>query len=363
MADEEEGGEKPFEPSPRKLQEARKRGEVPISQDLVTFSAYSGILLAAFLLGPWSVDTAGGALRVFLDTPDRLARTAFDLEGRHGYAALAGRIGFAAVAWLVLPFAMALLAAFVQGALVFAPEKLSPRLSRISPIANAKQKFGREGLFNFVKSLAKLVLYSLVLFLVFRSRLADVLNLPHLPAGAGFALIVDLCLRFLVVATVTILVLSSIDLLWQRAQFFRRQRMTLQELKEETKESEGDPHTKQARRQRGYEIATNRMLADVPKADVVVVNPDHYAVALRWSRARRSAPVCVAKGVDAVAERIRDTASQHGVPLYRDPPTARALFAVVDLGAEIPAEHYRAIAAAIRFADAMRAKARERGRW
>ncbi|MGB8814338.1 MAG: EscU/YscU/HrcU family type III secretion system export apparatus switch protein, partial [Paracoccaceae bacterium] len=124
--------------------------------------------------------------------------------------------------------------------------------------------------------------------------------------------------------------------------------------------SEGDPHAKAQRRQRGYDIATNKMLADVATADVIVVNPTHYAVALKWDRTAKRAPICVAKGVDEIAARIRERAAEAGVPIHRDPPTARALHASVELGQEIRPEHYRAVAAAVRFAEAMRRRAKGR---
>lgn len=360
MADDDDSADKPFEATPRKLQEARKRGEVPVSQDLVTFGVYLGILAAALLLGAWTVDQAGTALLPFLASPETMTAAVFGHGGRLGLAPFLGPVAAACLVWLVFPYVFALLSAFAQGALIFAPTKLQPRLSRVSPVKNAKQKFGPEGLFNFVKSMAKLAIYSIVLGMVFQSHLDEILGIAGQPVPAIIGLVAELCFRFLASAAVVIFAISIVDFLWQRAQFMRRQRMSLQELKEETKETEGDPYTKQARRQRGYDIATNRMIADVPGADVVVVNPEHYAVALRWDRTRGSAPVCVAKGIDAVADRIREAAIEHAVPIYRDPPTARALFAVVDLGDEIPTEHYRAIAAAIRFADAMREKARNR---
>ena len=135
--------------------------------------------------------------------------------------------------------------------------------------------------------------------------------------------------------------------------------MTHEELKEETKRSEGDPHIKQQRRQRGQEIATNRMLLDVDGADVVIVNPTHYAVALKWTRTPGSAPKCVAKGVDEIAARIRERASEAGVPIHQDPPTARAVHASVEVGDEIQPEHYIAVAAAIRFAEDLRKTAKD----
>ena len=132
-------------------------------------------------------------------------------------------------------------------------------------------------------------------------------------------------------------------------------------MREEAKQSEGDPHMKAQRRSRAEAIATNRMLLDVPKADVVIVNPTHYAVALKWSRTRGSAPVCVAKGEDELALRIREIAATARMPVHADPPTARALHATVAIGREIAPEHYRAVAAAIRFADRMRKAARAPG--
>lgn len=362
MADEDDSGEKPFEATPRKLEEARRRGEFPISQDLITASVYLGVLLVFLLFGAAIVETGGTALRALLERPDMLADRVFAEGGRLALSGLAVALLVSAGAWLGLPVLMAFAGAAVQQALVFAPEKLKPKLSRISPISNAKQKYGADGLFNFAKSFVKLTIYSIVLALIGWSRMDEILISPLLPLDRALALLADLALQFLLVACAIMLTISMIDYLWQRAQFLRKQRMSLKELRDETKETEGDPHTKQARRQRGYEIATTRMLADVPGADVVVVNPEHYAVALTWQRTRGTAPVCVAKGVDEIAARIRETAIEHGVPIYRDPPTARALFAVMELGREIPVEHYPAIAAAIRFADRMREKAKGRDR-
>lgn len=357
MAEEEDSSEKPFDASPKKLLEARKKGEFPVSQDLVTSAVYLGILGVALSLGAWSAMRAGSAMLPFIDRPDELAINTFQAGGRHTFAPLIWTIATTTAIWLFLPFLMALLGAFVQGALVFAPTKLKPKLNRISPINNAKQKYGSDGIFNFFKSFVKLAVFSTVLALVFSSRLDDILIMPRLPILGAMALTAELAFDFLIAATAAVVAISAIDFFWQRSQFLRRQRMSLKEIKDESKDTEGDPHTKQARRQKAYDIATNQMLSDVPSADVVVVNPEHYAVALKWSRQSGTAPECVAKGVDEVARRIRETANENGVPIYRDAPTARALFDIVDIGEEVPAEHYRAIAAAIRFADAVRSKA------
>lgn len=152
--------------------------------------------------------------------------------------------------------------------------------------------------------------------------------------------------------------IGILDIVWQRLNHIRKNRMSRQELIDEMKDAEGDPVTKQQRRARGISLAMNQMLADVPKADVVIVNPTHYAVALKWDASSRRAPVCVAKGTDEIAARIREIAAEHAVPIQRDPPTARALYAGVQIGDEIPRDHYRAVAAAIRFAEGLRKKAR-----
>jgi flagellar biosynthetic protein FlhB len=169
-----------------------------------------------------------------------------------------------------------------------------------------------------------------------------------------------LTIDFLLLILLATLVLGGGDYLWQVHLHRQRNRMSRKEMMDEFKESEGDPHFKAARRQRAQEVATNRMLADVERADVVVVNPTHYAVALRWERGKGGAPICVAKGIDEIARIIRERAAAHGVPIHSDPPCARAIYATVELGQEVRADHYRAVAAAIRFADAMRRKARQR---
>jgi flagellar biosynthetic protein FlhB len=156
-------------------------------------------------------------------------------------------------------------------------------------------------------------------------------------------------------------VVGGLDQLWQIFDHRQRQRMTHQEMREEHKDSEGDPHIRQQRRQRAIAAATAQMVAAVPKSAVVIVNPTHYAVALRWSPGDKGAPVCVAKGVDEVAARIREAAIEAGVPIHSDPPTARALHATTRIGDEISSSHYAAVAAAIRFAEAMRVKSRARG--
>jgi flagellar biosynthetic protein FlhB len=228
-------------------------------------------------------------------------------------------------------------------------------------VENAKNKYGRRGLFEFLKSFVKLTVYSVLLALFLRGQLDQITGVAMGSPAQAVLVMTGLMARFLFIVVLIALVIGGIDAAWQRAEHLRKNRMTLKEVRDEMKEAEGDPHLKQHRRMRAQELAMNQMMADVPGADVVIVNPTHYAVALAWDREPGSAPVCVAKGRDQVAARIRETARQAGVPVHADPPTARALFATVEIGAQIAPEHYRPVAAAIRFAEAMRRKARQRG--
>jgi len=351
--------EKEHDPTQKRLDDARAKGEIPRSPDLTTAAAYGGFLIAAMTVGPDSLQTLGTEAAVLLGQADRLAPLMLN-GGAPILAGVMGNVALAMLPFFLLPAIGALLALAAQQAIIFTPEKLSPKLSRISPIAAVKQRLGREGLFEFAKSSVKLVLVSAILFQFLRLHAGDVLTSLHLTPAIGTALMLQQTTVFLALVFVLSLMIGGLDYLWQRAQHIRQNRMSRQELVDEQKSAEGDPYIKARRRQRGQEIATNHMLLDVPKADVIIVNPTHYAVALRWSRGAGRAPVCVAKGTDAVAARIRERAAEAGVPIHRDPPTARALHAAVDIGAEIRPEHYRAVAVSIRFAEAMRKRARQR---
>lgn len=356
MSQQDDGAAREHEPTPRKLQEARRKGEVPKSNDLTTAAAYLGLLLAGLAVGGSALRRMGESGMVLLQQSDRLAPLVAS-----GATAPLGRFVLhlmpALAPWLVVPALAVVTALLAQQALVFAPEKLKPKASRISLLSNAKNKFGRNGLFEFGKSFVKLLVIGAALWIFLLARLPEIIATLYLEPGMVVAQMMQLVAGFLLLVVLIMATIGGVDFFWQRFEHLRKNRMTHKEMRDEIKHSEGDPHIKQQRRQRGVDIATNRMLAEVPTADVVVVNPTHYAVALKWDRSRPSAPVCVAKGVDIVAARIRECAAEAGVPLHRDPPTARAIHATVDLGAEIRPEHYRPVAAAIRFAERMRTRA------
>lgn len=359
MSEEEDDTDKEHEATPHKLEEARKKGDIPRPNDLFAAAAIGGLLVALVGVGGWVVQEMGEAGMVLLGQSDRLSHLMVTGSSGPLGGILLAFLGPAS-ALLLLPAAIVLVTIFATRSLVFAPEKLELKLQRISPIATAKQKFGAEGLMEFAKSAVKMALVSAVLYVYFAARLPEIMASVYLAPGPSALLLSRLTLEFLLIVFLIATMIGAVDFFWQVHLHRQRNRMSRKEVLDEHKESEGDPHLKAARRQRAQEVAANRMLSDVATADVVVVNPTHYAVALRWDRAKGGAPVCVAKGVDEIALRIRERAAEKGIPIHRDPPTARALHAGVEIGQEIRVEHYRAVAAAIRFADAMRQKARRR---
>ena len=361
MSDEQEDDGRVYDATPKKLEDARRKGDVPQSQDLSVAASYGGFLLVAAAGGAWSLTAMGGALAAFLERPEALARAVFDGGGAPVAQGVAGALAGPLTVWFAGPAAAVLAGLIAQRSFVVAPSKLAPKANRISPLSNAKQKFGRTGLFTFAKSFVKLVVYGTALGLFLVGRLDGMIAAARGGPEAAVVQLLTASVGFLSIVLVISVAVAAVDVLWQRADFARRMRMTLKELRDEMKESEGDPALKQKRRQRAIDIAGNRMLQDVPDADVVVMNPTHFAVALRWDRGSGRAPVCVAKGVDELALKIREVAIEAGVPVRQDPPTARALYAAVEVGDEVARDLYRPVAAAIRFAEAMRKRARERG--
>ncbi len=358
MNQQEDQSAKIFDPTPQKLQDARKRGEVAKSTDIVTASAYAGLLIALIMFWPSAMDELGKGLTVALDQASELAPLIFDGAPQAVMAGIMQPVLSGLTPLFLGPAAAALLAIFAQRALVFAPSKLQPKLSRISPVSNAKNKFGRQGLFEWAKSFSKLLIYSAVLGVFISLRLTDMIAAVQSEPRLVLVLLAELCVAFLLVVVLVSGGIGVLDAVWQHAEHIRQNRMSHKEMQDETKQAEGDPHLKQERRQRALATAQNQMMAQVPSADVVIVNPIHYAVALIWSRAPGDAPVVVAKGIDEMAKAIREVAQSNGVPIHPDPPTARSLHATSEIGQQIRPDFYAAVATAIRFAEEMRIRAK-----
>ena len=358
MSEDTDASEKQFEPTQKKLDDAREKGEIAKSTDVTTAAAYAGLLLIGMTIGGQAMLNLGTSLAAILSQADELGVLIFDGSAQPMQGGIIRAVMVNTAPWFGLPALLAVLSIIAQRAFVVTTSKIEPKLNRISLISGIKNKFGRQGLFEFAKSFAKLTIYATIMGLFLRSQLERIVASMYQPPGIVVAILGKILLELMAIVVVVAIVLGGADYLWQRAEHIRKNRMSRKDMTDEMKQSEGDPMMKQQRRMKGQAIAMNKMLAEVPTADVVIVNPTHYAVALKWDRASKTAPICVAKGVDESAAKIREIAFENAVPVHSDPPTARALHAGVEIGQTIAPEHYRAVAAAIRFAETMRSKAR-----
>lgn len=359
MSGEEEDSDKQYEASDKKLDDARKKGEIPRSADLTTAAAYAGFLLVLMTFGPQALVGMADALAILFAQAMPISDLIFAGSGTPLNGGLLITVVWGVAIWFAGPAVLAIVSVIAQQSFLVTPSKIAPKLSRISPISGVKNKLGRQGLFEFAKSSAKLIIYTVVMAVFLVTQIDRIIGSAMLTPRHFVIELGQMIGGLMIIVLFIALILGGVDFLWQRGDHLRKNKMSRKEMMDEYKQSEGDPFMKQQRRQRGHEIATNKMLVDVPTADVVIVNPTHFAVALKWDRTA-TAPICIAKGVDETAARIRALASEHGIPLHSDPPTARALHAQVEIGQEIGQEHYKAVAAAIRFAEAMQKKSRKR---
>jgi flagellar biosynthesis protein FlhB len=357
--DKDDGQEKSQDASPARMEKARRDGDVSQSKELNAAASYIGLYLAIILAGG-AVSGLATVLSSLLKHPQTITEQALNASGGVFIQSLWMDTMNAVSLFFFLPALASLLALIAQRAITFAPSKISPKFSRLSLTANAKKKYGPQGLAEFAKSSVKLLviftLFGAFFMQRFSSLPADVLS----PATALPGRLLEEVTLFAGIVVVFSVGLAAIDLPWSQHQHAKRLRMTHEDAKKESKENDGDPTMKQNRRERAQAISQNKMLHDVPNANVVIVNPTHYAVALAWDREAGAAPICIAKGADELAARIREIAAVSGVPIQSDPPSARAIFASVDVGEEIQRDHYAAVAAAIHFADRIREKAKFR---
>jgi flagellar biosynthesis protein FlhB len=350
--------DKPYDATPQKLKKQREKGEVAKSTDLSVSAAYGGLLIAASTVGADAVQRFGTTLQTLLAQPDALADLVFSDAAHVPLGGVFLKVSQSVAPFFLVPAIGVLVSILAQRAFVVAPDKVKAKLSRLSLVQNAKNKFGRAGWFEFSKSLVKMLLYGLCLGVFLNARFPDVMSATASDARLVAFQLMLFGSEFLILVFLVSLPIGFVDALWQHQDHLRKNRMSRKEVMDEMKDSEGDPHVKQQRRQRAQEIAMSHMLADVPQSDVIIVNPTHYAVALKWSRQPGTAPVCVAKGVDETAASIRRVASESFVPIHHDPSTARAIHATVDIGSEIDPTHFAAVAVSIRFAEQMRQRAK-----
>jgi flagellar biosynthetic protein FlhB len=347
MAEDTDSGSKTEEASPRKLEQAKQNGDVAKSQDVSGVASLAAVVAVILMAGGWLATNLATQLQPFIAHPD-----SYDLANG-GAVLLMQRALRAAMPAMAAVLGAAALAGVsgnvIQQGFLFTPSKLAPDLSRLSPLKGLERMFGIDGLVHFLKSILKIGLVGWVAWLAIKPHLNDFERLSEIQPIGMLTVAFDM-LRALFFAVLALLAVGAgIDWFWQRQRFMQRMRMSKEELKEDFKQAEGDPHIKAKLKQLRNERSKRRMMQNVKKATVVVMNPTHYAVALRYETGETAAPLCVAKGLDFMALKIRELAEEAGVAVIEDPPLARALYATVEVNEAIPREHYEAVAKVIGF--------------
>ncbi|MDE2330095.1 MAG: flagellar biosynthesis protein FlhB [Bradyrhizobium sp.] len=344
MADDhDDASDKTEDPTQKRLDEALERGDVAKSQEVNTWFLIAG---ATLVLSSFS----GSIGSIELPLRNLIANSwMFHTDGP-SLLALAGKLEYVLITALGVPLLMLVISAIasnmLQHRLVWSGESLKPNLGKISLAAGAKRVFGKQAAANFGKGVFKIVALGSVMTMILWPERLRLESMLQLGPGAMLGLIVSLTLKLLGAVVAMLAAVAIADYFFQYRQWYERQKMSLQEMKQEFKQSEGDPHIKARIRQLRQARMKKRMMASVPKASVIITNPTHYAVALSYERGM-SAPICVAKGTDLIALKIREIAREHDIPIVENVPLARALHAVVEVDDEIPVEHYHAVAEVI----------------
>lgn len=342
MADDNDDSQRTEEPTQRRLDDAEKKGDIVKSQEVSTFVVLAGATLAIALLGPSTAKGLTQIFRVFLEQPDQISLASGSVMVLMRTLMLHVAIVLAPVFGLMI--ASALAAHLLQHKPVFSAEKLKPNFSKLSLIKGLQRMFGLDGMANLAKGLLKMAIVGAVVWTVLwpqRGRMGMVLDQAPVQIAGDMTY---LLIKMLIAALSVLAVIAAADYFLQRYQFLKRNRMSKQEIKDEFKQTEGDPTIKAKVKQIRQERSRRRMMAAVPEATVIITNPTHFAVALKYESGEMAAPICVAKGMDALALRIREVATENEVPIIENPPLARALYATVDVDDVIPAEHFKAVA-------------------
>lgn len=355
MADAPDQHQRTEEPTPKRLEDARKKGDAPRSQEIVATAMIAAAGLAIFALAGAAAKPLIAMGAAFLDHPHEFAADGESLQRL--FLALSAKLGAALAAIGALCIAAAIAANAFQARPVLSAERLKPTLSRLSPSQGAKRLFGPAALVNFGKGVGKIALVGAILLYALWPDRDALFDLPGAGPAATLAAAKSAVLKLIACAVAAMAVIAALDYAFARREWVKRNRMTKEEVRRELKESEGDPQIKGRLRQQREARARRRMMTAVKDATVLIMNPTHYAVALKYEAETRTAPLCVAKGLDEIALRLRAAADGAGVPIVENPPLARALYAAVEIDDEIPVEHYEAVAKVIGFVIG-RAKAR-----
>ena len=336
--------EKTEDPTQKRLDEALKRGDVVKSQEVNTWFVIAGatLVLATF--------SSGMSRGVSVTMRGLIANAGQILVDGPALPHLFQKIGLELIAVLAVPFLVLLIAALagnmVQHRVVWSFDTLTPKLSKVSPLAGLKRLFSMVAVVNFLKGLVKLLVIGTVLTALMWPERLRIMALGQADVADILPLAFTLSLKLMGAVVAMLAAVAAADYLFNYRRWYERQKMSLRELRDEFKQSEGDPTIKGKMKQVRQSRMRKRMIANVPKAAVIITNPTHYSVALQYERGM-AAPICVAKGTEATALKIREVATKHGIPLVENPPLARALHATVEVDEAIPPEHYKAVAEVI----------------
>lgn len=344
MADEDDSS-KTEEPTPKKLAKAREKGQIAMSQEIKSWLILLGSAIILFMMAPAMMKDIRVTLAPFITSPHAIP---FDFPHlRLVFSKLFLDLLLILGPLLGVLMVLAFFASVGQSGLVFSPKKIDLDISKLSPLKGAKKMVSMRSLIEFVKGILKLSLVSAVALFLVVPVLDDIALIPGLELIQSLDRMHELAV-LLMLGTVSVMtVIAVLDIFYQKFAHQKEMRMTKQEVKDEQKQSEGDPQIKSRIRRLRLERAQRRMMAAIPEADVVITNPTHYAVALEYKVEVMPAPKMVAKGIDSLALRIREVAEANDVPVVENPPLARALYSAVELDEEIPEEHYMAVAEVI----------------
>ncbi|TVQ76236.1 MAG: flagellar biosynthesis protein FlhB [Bradymonadales bacterium] len=351
MADDQEKTE---EPTPKKLSESRKKGEVPQSRDFATFVVFLGLCIVVYFTAGNLFRTLVTAFEASLQVDQNLIGTQAEFIGFTKDIIILLLKGIAPIFGGV--FLFALFAYIGQFGFLFTTKRLVPNFGKINPMKGLKRIFSKDTLVELVKSLFKVSVLGVIMFLIMRSEMDNLLVVGRETIAGIFLYTMQLTMKLMLGVLAFLLALGFVDLLYQRWSFHQKQKMSVKEVKDEFKQQEGDPLVKARVRQIQREVARARMMDDVPGADVVVANPTHVAVALKYKRGQMTAPVVVAKGAGFIAIKIKEIAIKNGVPVLEKRSLARFLFRNVDIGEIVPESLYSAVAEVLAYVYRMKMK-------
>ena len=352
--DQTDDSQKTEDPTPKKLEEARKRGQVALSREVNNWV----MLCAATIL---IVTLAGTMLTELKDMMGVYIEHAHDLPKESGgIGEVLGSLLKKTLMILMLPFLLLVAAAFfgpfLQVGPLFAPEVIKPDFSKVSIIKGFGRLFSMRSIVEFVKGIMKISIIGVVATIIIYPYFDKLEHMIDMPVPMVMEELQFLTIRMMVGILIILAVIAGLDLIYQRFEYNKKMRMSRQEIKDEYKQSEGDPHVKAKLRQLRTERARQRMMQAVPDADVVITNPTHYSIALKYNPDESPAPIVIAKGLDEVALRIREIAKENDIVLYENKPLARALYDVVEIDEIIPTEHFKAVAEIISYVFKLKGK-------